>query len=84
MTIRNGDLVVVARACCEGSTKALGKIFVAEEVHLFGPVSCLSCKRPSPGRVFETFNGYFAEWRLKKIPPFPELEDEKYDEEVHA
>ena len=84
--IEVGDLVIVAypRECC-GLDTGLGKMFTVDFIHQCDGM-CAACHSFIGG----TYAGYHAAGRdfyyhvreLKKIPPFPELADEKADDRI--
>lgn len=86
--IKVGDLVVVVKpSACHGGVRDIGHTFVASEVYRAPEMSrCDYCKVHHGPSELVAWDGAF-EWplrRLKRIPPFPELKDEKRDEEITA
>ena len=95
--IQVGDLVVVVRdGSCECGSPAgreLGTIFLVGDIRNSRNRHCTECNRQKPNivvavpEVRRERNGYMLVYgldRLKRIPPFPELADEKHDEEITA
>ena len=75
-----GDLVMVVRpAPCCGNAAGAGTVFRVESITDDG--HCLKCaKYPLRG----AWPRGVIMSRLKRIPPFPELADERHDEEITA
>ena len=87
--IRVGDLVQVVRSppCC-GNEKNISRIFVVEDIGIFGSV-CAYCGRAVDVIAAKGLKGAGTTnsvrmSRLKRIPPLEELEGEKRDEEITA
>lgn len=86
--IKVGDLVVVVKSnnCpCPHPSTAIGMIFKVQKITLTTNPHCGSCGRPVP-KDYCAVEGddHYALWRLKRIPDFPELADERHDEEITA
>jgi hypothetical protein len=84
--IKVGDLVQVVHTCCDYAARQ--PIFTVGAFDTSGrPCRCVGCNHWVTGqtlaRVNEGPRGLPLPW-LKRIPPFPELADEKHDEELTA
>lgn len=83
-----GDLVQVVRDHC-GDGLYLGKIFTAPSPikSWTGHFKCERCaaRWPCSEDLFEHKpGGYIPRTWLKRIPDFPDLKDERHDEEITA
>ena len=82
-----GDLVRVSSSHCAGfADEALGTIFVVEEIrHLRHPWCSHCAKTIPPCSAAEGGDRWSVPMQfLTRIPPFPELADERHDEEITA
>lgn len=82
--ITPGDLVVVvSKHCsCVRSHKHIGKVFkVTQIMQDFG--ICTDCFRRHPSMALaDSGNGWYPVNTLKRIPPLPELETQRNEEEL--
>lgn len=80
-----GDLVYVARPtpCC-GNNQTVNNYFVVKELRVLQHPLCTFCSTLNEADVFALdAEGYgYHLYRLKKVPPLPELEERK--EEIVA
>ena len=87
--IKEGDLVVVVKPtqCC-GNTRPLGMIFRVKAIKPSRKAGmyCIYCLTTAPCYVVAWLpNDKVIEVdRIKRIPDFPELADERHDEEITA
>ena len=84
--IKPGDLVMVVRWPHACRPHNLGRIFRVHGIHGAG-VRCLECGEDlanhGPSAETEERKGCPVSW-CKRIPDFPELKNEKHDEEITA
>ena len=84
-----GDLVMVVRATRCGCTPAIRKVFTIGALSREWAGRCVTCGAISyPTGTLTAYwkeeDGWLEVDRLKRIPPLPELESEKRDEEIAA
>jgi predicted Zn-ribbon and HTH transcriptional regulator len=88
-----GDLVYVARTCCEAPIKdgvRIGLPWRVEIVAQLNPSRCKKCGFTDNGLYASSNEIKRAKWNcapvswLKRIPPLSELDDVKRDEELTA
>ena len=86
--IKIGDLVVVVRpAPCCGKSDRLGHFYTVIDGPRTEFVRCeCGSRRPNTNSVTldDPNESSCQVFRLKRIPPFPELKDERHDEEIEA
>lgn len=85
--IKAGDLVRVSSSHCAGfADEALGVIFVVERVLGLPMPRCNHCMKRLPSVVAaEGGDDWCVPLQyLTRIGDFPELADERHDEEIHA
>lgn len=84
--IEVGDLVVVVRTCCDRLYQVGGgRIGTVTELAHDEDWDCLFCGASGSGTKARAFSGQYdaapVAW-LRKIPPFPELANEKTDDRI--
>ena len=88
-SIKAGDLVVLVKHNCQCGSRYIGTITSVLGIATFS-AKCAICGTRTESVVHahlerQGFHGWYvpSNW-LKVIPPFPELADEKHDEEITA